>query len=296
MQNINNMQKDRINFIFFGTPNFSVEVLKTLEEKNFTPSAVVTSPDKPKGRQLALSPSPVKEWAKMKGVQIFEPSTLKDPSIVTELKIFKPDLFVVASYGKIIPEDILSIPKFGTLNIHPSLLPRWRGASPIQAAILNDEKTGVTIMLLDKEMDHGPVLAQKVIQPTGGWPPYVDEFEIELAREGAQLLAETMFPWLKGTIEVKEQSHEEATYCGRIDKSNGLINLNNDPRENFLKIRAFRKNPGAYTFIKNKGGEDMRVKILEADLEEGNLRILKVIPEGRKEMSWDDFERGFLLH
>jgi methionyl-tRNA formyltransferase (EC 2.1.2.9) len=155
------MKKYRI--VFFGSPEFAIPSLEALYEKEEI-VAVITQPDKPKGRGLKPSPSPVKAWALSKGLKILEPTRLKDPQFIQILKDLSPDLIVVCAYGKIIPKEILEIPKFGCWNIHASLLPKYRGASPINWAILEGEKeTGITIMLMDEGLDTGPILLQKKI-------------------------------------------------------------------------------------------------------------------------------------
>ena len=158
-------------FVFFGTPEFAMIILEELELKGLLPLLVVTAPDKPKGRKLVVTPSEVKLWAQAHDIPVLTPEKLKNEEFVAELSKQEWDLFVVAAYGKIIPKNILEMPKRGVLNVHPSLLPKFRGSSPIESAILSDEKfTGVTIMQLDEEMDHGPVLAQRERICTI-WPP-----------------------------------------------------------------------------------------------------------------------------
>ena len=205
----------------------------------------------------------------------------------------------MASYGKIISSAILEIPKFNSINVHPSLLPFYRGASPIESAMLDDTKeTGVTIMLMDADMDHGPILNQEVVF-FENWPSKV-EVEKTLAVAGGKLLAETIPLVVDGSIDEQEQDHEMATFTSKISKEMGLLEFNTetqmvagDDYQNFLKIQALNPWPGTYFFIKRKD-TDLRVKITEASFEGDALQILKVIPAGKSEMSWDDFKKGFL--
>ena len=156
----------RHKFIFFGTPDFAAIILDKLIAADWIPAAVITQPDKPAGRRQILEQPPVKKLTEKLGLPAWQPDKLKgNGEIAEKIRATEPDLVVVAAYGKIIPTDILSIPKFGCLNVHPSLLPKYRGPSPIQSAILNgDAETGVTIMLVDEEMDHGPILARRELK------------------------------------------------------------------------------------------------------------------------------------
>ena len=155
------IQDSRIKFVFFGTPELSVEILEHLKENGFIPSLIVTNPDRPQGRKMILTPPPVKLWAQKNEIKFLQPEKL-DSVFNLQLATYNPQLFIVVAYGKILPKKVLEIPEKGTLNIHYSLLPKYRGASPIESAILNDDKdTGVSIMLMDERMDHGPVVAQQ---------------------------------------------------------------------------------------------------------------------------------------
>ncbi len=312
-----------VNFAFFGTPDFAVGVLEELEKKSMLPSLIVTAPDKPKGRGLVLTPSPVKVWAEERKIPVLQPESLSsnssnlsasrpypqaagpdaDPASKLLELLSRHDLFIVAAYGKLIPKNILDIPKYGALNVHPSLLPRLRGASPIESAILSEEKTGVTIIQMDGEMDHGPIIAQreKIIKDFRNNPPKATELEKNLAHFGGALLAEVIPEWLSGELRAVPQDHSQATYCKKITKDMGLIDLKEDALKNLRKIRAFDVWPGAYFFAdlpgKDEKGE-IRVKIVDAEIEkEGTaaaerLRILQVIPGGKKKMAYADFLRG----
>ncbi len=274
-------------FVFFGTSQFSVTVLDTLEKEGFLPSLMVTQPDRPKGRNLVLTPPPVKEWALSHNIPLLQPSAL-DSAFTYKLKTINYKLFIVASYGLIIPKEVLDLPEHGALNVHPSLLPKYRGATPIQSAILNGEtKTGVTIMLMDEKMDHGPVVRSEKLKVQSE-KVTTGELEKELAELGGKMLAEIIPRWVKGEIKAIPQNEAEATYTKKLKKEDGLVDLAEDPELNFRKIRAFQGNIGTY-FLAKKDGKDIRVKITKATLEKGKLVIEKVIPENRKESSYDLF-------
>ncbi len=279
---------------FFGTPQIAVWVLEELEKQGIVPALVVTNPDAPQGRKLILTPPSVKVWADARNISVFQPTTLRNEESVTTLAQGAFDLFIVAAYGKIIPQAILDIPKSGTLNVHPSLLPHLRGASPIRSAILGDiRETGVTIMCMDAELDHGPILAQEhaAIAPEA-WPLRGEVLDELLARKGGELLAHTIPLWLRGEITPEAQAHESATFCTKITKEMGEINLVHDPYQNLLKIRAFDGWPGTYFFVE-KQGREIRVKIVDAELNaDRSLTITRVVPEGKKEMSYEDFLRN----
>lgn len=267
--------------VFFGTSEFSVAVLEELYKKNIVPTLVVTAPDSKVGRGMVLTPPPAKIWAEEHNVDVIQNHT-DEMLLNTEW-----DLFIVASYGKILPKDLLDLPNKGVLNVHPSMLPKYRGASPIVSAILEDEKeTGVSIMLLDEKMDHGPILAQARVE-VDNWPPRADVLEEILVKEGGELLAEAIPLWMKGEITPEEQDHDNATFSKKITKEDGLINLEDDDYKNYLKIQALFGWPGTYFFKSDK-----RVKITDADFVDYKLVINKVIPEGKKEMKYEDFLRG----
>ena len=208
-------------------------------------------------------------------------------------KELKPDFIIVASYGKIIPKEILEIPKYGCLNIHPSLLPKYRGPSPIQTTILNgDKKTGVTIILMDKKIDHGPIIAQQEWEMPINKIRY-KELNKELAELGVKLLIETIPKWIKGKIETKTQDESKATYTKILKREDGKINWSKPGREIERQIRAFNPWPGAFTFIKHKD-KTLRIKVLEADISKENKLIIKKLqPEGKKAMTFEEFKRGY---
>jgi methionyl-tRNA formyltransferase len=277
-------------FIFWGTDEFSVKILETLTKRELEPALIVTVPDKPQGRKNIIVPSPVKVWAQTKGIDILQPPSLRNPDFAEQLKAKGAAFFLVASYGKIIPTDILAIPPKGTLNIHPSLLPKYRGPSPLETAILNGEtETGVTIMLVDEEMDHGPILANQKISLR-------DQYNFERLRNetaviGANLFADILPDYLAGSLESKVQEHPAATYTKKFTREDGQLNLSATPTENYRKILALNPWPGAY-FIDQHNNRQIKVKVKKAKLENGELIFERVIPEGRKEVSWADYLRG----
>lgn len=284
-------------FAFFGTSDFSVKVLGILIENGYTPNLVVTVPDKPQGRKMILTPSPIKVFTQKNNLKIDQPKTLSD----YKLPVDDCQFFLVASYGKIIPKSILDIPKFGTLNIHPSLLPKFRGSSPIQSFILSgEEKTGVTIMLMDEQVDHGPILAQKnledSLQNKNEFFKLLNAKQLEqkLAELGGQMLIDVIPKWINGEIRPLEQDHSQATFTKKITKEDGLVDLERDnPETIYRKFLAFHPWPGIYYFAE-KNGKKIRVIITDMELSEtGELKIKKVKPEGRNEMDYNDFLKGF---
>lgn len=277
-------------FAYFGSSKVSIYVLDELGKAGFVPDIIVTTPDKPQGRGMKMTMNVVKAWAVEKGVKVYDPAKL-DPQFAETLRQEACDLFIVASYGKIMPAVFVNMPPKKTLNVHPSILPRYRGAAPLPTSILEDaKKTGVTIMRMDEEMDHGPILAIKEVE-IREWPIY-EEFEEMMAREGGRLLASILPDWLAGRIEEKEQDHSKATYTKKIRKEDALIDLRADPYGNFRKIQAYHEWPTAY-FLAEKNGKELRVKITSARFESGRLIIEKVIPEGKNEMGYADFLSGY---
>lgn len=290
-----NKNISKLNIAFFGSPQFAVDVLNSLKENGIIPDLIITQSDKPAGRKLKLTPPEAKIWAEENNIPVFQPETLKKDGDEIQTIIDKGpwDIFIIVGYGKIISSAVLDIPKYGTLNVHPSLLPKLRGTSPIQSAILNEDETGVTIMLVDKKMDHGPILAQEKT-PIENWPPKTSELEKITAEVGGRMLADVIPRWVAGKIEPREQDHSAATFVKKITKQDGLIKLDDDPEKNFRKIQAFDIWPRTYFFTERNGpnkraSKEIRVVITAAELTDGKLIIKKVIPEGKKEMDYEVF-------
>ena len=249
-----------LNIIFMGTPEFGTIILEGLCKADFKPTLVITAPDKPVGREQILTPPPVKILAEKYKIPILQPEKIQD--VIAEIRATSPGLVAVAAYGQILPKEILEIPKFGCLNVHPSLLPRWRGASPIQYTILNgDKKTGVTIMLMDEKMDHGPILSQRVIKI--GENETAESLHNKLANLGGHLLLETIPKWQRGLIKPILQDESKVTYTKILTKENGKINWKKTAEVLEREIRAFSIWPGSYTFWEKKG-KSIRIKILKA--------------------------------
>jgi methionyl-tRNA formyltransferase len=280
------------NFVFFGTPDIAVTALEEMATFGYVPALVVCNPDAPVGRKHVMTPPPAKVWAVARGTPVLQPASLKNRNDLTPLTDIQFDFFVVLAYGKIMPEWLINLPRHGTINAHPSLLPKFRGASPIRSTLLYDlSACGVTIIQMDKDLDHGPILIQQAValyeQPIPGL-----ELDSILARISGCLLVDVMEKLPADTITPREQDHTAATFCGKITKD--MSELQIDPahlptgEEAFAlyrKICAFDGWPETF-FIHN----GKRIKIKSARLTEtGTLEILRVVPEGKKEMDWQQF-------
>jgi len=285
-------------FAYFGTGPLAESVLASLIRAGYTPTLLVTKPDAPQGRHMELTAPHIKVWAEMKGIEVFQPITLKDLSHDSPLHTQKYDLFIVASYGKIIPKSILDLPHQGVLNVHPSLLPLYRGPSPIESVLLDGHiTTGVSIMKLDEEMDHGPILVQSAFMIS----PYANAgtLEVECGQLGGELLAQVIPVYMDGSLTPKEQDHTKATQCKKITKDLGLVHLDDDIEEVRRKFRALTPWPSLYFFISH-GGKEMRVKVNELDMtslhpsKQVRDYLIAVTPEGKKQMDYESFKRGYL--
>lgn len=267
----------KVKSIFWGTPDISVYFLEKLKILGFNFDLIITNPDKPSGRKKKITPPAVKIWAEKNKINFLQPEKINENFIIN-LKKKEWDFFFVLAYGKILPKEILKIPKLGVLNLHPSLLPKYRGPSPIMSAILDDQKkTGISIMKLDKEMDHGPILVQKKV--------LIEEWEknnlIEkkFAEIGAEKFYEILKDFLDEKIEAKNQNHDEATFCKKYQKSDMELEFpfsKNNMRKNFLKYCAFSK---PFYFDENK----KRNIVSSAEWKNNSFLIKKIIPEGKKE-------------
>ncbi len=288
-----------ISYAFFGTGALAESVLASLVRNGYPPALVVTKPDAPQGRHMTLTPPHIKVWAELQGIPVYQPESLRELPDTSPLHTQQFDVFIVASYGKIIPEKLLAIPKHGTLNVHPSLLPLYRGASPIESVLLDGHMTtGVTIMKLDEEVDHGPILIQNAFMIDAN--ATAGTLEVACGQLGGDLLSNVLESYIAKNLIPKEQDHTKATYCKKIEKSMGEISLTESADVVRRKFRAFTPWPSLYFFYPHHG-TTIRVKITGVDLTSYTLGdatvqdiILTVIPEGKKEISWEDFKRGYM--
>ena len=275
-------------YVFFGTPRFAEIVLGELIDADMAPIALVCNPDRPLGRKKIVTPPPTKTLltGRKPSILIFQPEKLDD-SFVKKLRSLQPDFFVVAAYAKIIPGTVLAIPRLGTLGTHPSLLPAYRGASPIQSVILAGEsKTGSTIYQMDEKMDHGPIFAQEDVPLNALDTDYLS-LEKQLAELSARLLIKTIPILLNNTTAPRAQDESRATFTKKFTTENGFIEYseldaavsgNSDKAELILRtIHAFNPEPGAWTLRDGK-----RIKLLEACLDNNALKLLKIQEEGQR--------------
>ncbi len=275
-------------FMYFGTPYVARDTLALLVERGFVPEVVVSSPDAPKGRGLTLAPSETKEWALAHGLAVLTPTKLT-PEVIDELKTYGCDYAVVVAYGKILPQALIDAFPKGILNIHYSLLQKYRGASPVEAALLNDEfTTGVSIQQMVYKLDAGDVLAQRevVIEPN----ETTRELRPRLVVLGAELLADTLPAFIEGKLVATPQDESVATFSKKIEKSEGELDLAGDAQMNWNKYRAYAESPGTYFFLE-RGAKRIRVKIVTATFSDRVFTPDRIVPEGKKEMAYTDFVR-----
>lgn len=292
--------------VFIGTSDFGIPTLEYLKQ-NHDLLFVVTPPDKPAGRKKVLTASPVKMWAQLLGIKVLQPIKIEDE--FETLKNSGADVFIVGAFGQIIPQVVLDIPTKGSLNLHTSLLPKYRGASPIQNAIMNDDKeTGISVIVMDEKMDHGPILAQAStkIEDFDTYP----KLHAKLAVLAGKLLSETLPQWLDGKIQPQEQNHEQATFVKLIKRDDARIDWTQPARKIVQKVKALNPEPGTWTTLENKS-----VKILEVEeVQDGRVELagqifadgkncivkcgdycVKLIllqPEGKNPISGSDFING----
>jgi len=244
--------------VFMGSPEFAIPPLEHLILNQFQVVAVYTQPDKPAGRGRSVVSPPLKRTAVAWELLVVQPVSLKEPEAVAQLAGFHPDVIVVAAFGQILPRSVLDIPRYGCINIHPSLLPKFRGASPVAAAILaGDEFTGVSIMLMDKGLDNGPILARAQIAISG--QDTTGSLTARLSLIGAQLLQDVLVRWLRGELTPQPQNEAEATYSGSISKEEGEIDWHLSAIDIWRHVRAFQPWPGCYTRWQGR-----QFKIIEA--------------------------------
>lgn len=306
------MKKD-LNMVFMGTPDLAATVLRALLEDGYAVSAVVTQPDKPKGRGKAMACSPVKEIALEKGIPVLQPEKAKDAGFIEELSQLKPDIIVVAAYGKILPKAILDLPKYGCINVHTSLLPDYKGAAPIQWAVLNGEKeTGVTIMYMDEGCDTGDIIsAERILiadDETGGG------LHDKLAVLGGELLVRTLPSVLDGSCSRTPQEKGAGRYVSIIDKSLGNLDFSRPAIELERYIRGLDPWPCAFTKLEGKilklwkayvipectgeqpgtvlAGDKKALRIATGD---GILAVTELQPEGKRRMKTEEYLNGYTI-
>jgi len=270
-------------FIYFGTPYVARDTLEILIARGYTPSLVVTSPDARRGRGMQLTPSETKECALAHNIPVITPEKLT-PDVIAEITSVHADYAIVVAYGKILPEALIQSFPLGVLNIHYSLLPKYRGASPVEAALLrNESMTGVAVQKMVYELDAGDLIAleEVTILPS----ETTRELRPRLVQIGAELLADILPQYLEGDLTPVAQDHAQATHSGKIKKEEGLLTLPGNDQENWNKYRAYAESPGTYFFM-HKDGKDTRVKIVTASFENGAFTPLRVVPEGKKETDY----------
>lgn len=303
-----------------GTADFGAPCLEALVvSREHQVVGVVTQPDRPAGRRQELTPPPIKTLALKHGLPVFQPEKMRRPEAVTQLRELAPELIVVVAYGQILPKDVLGLPRLGCVNVHGSLLPRWRGASPIQAALLaGDEVTGVTTMLLDEGMDTGPMLLRERVQI--GPDDNAATLHDKLSALGGELLLKTVAALAAGALQPTPQPGEGATYAPKIKKEDGLVNWAQPARQIRNRLRAFTPWPGLFTFLPTEAGpRTLKIWSAEAAADptasgaaggtvtaadkhgivvatgEGTLVVRELQIEGGRRMSADEFLRGHRL-
>jgi methionyl-tRNA formyltransferase len=276
----------KLSIAFWGTPGLTITILDELETAGFTPSVIITGPDRPQGRGLVMTPPEPKLWAEKRNIPVLQPEKIT-PEFIEELRKQAIDLSVVVAYGKILPEAAITLPKHGTLNVHYSLLPRWRGATPVESAILaGDTETGVCIQHMVYTLDAGDIHNQERV--TIGEHETAPALRQRLNILGAKLLVQTITAIENGSVSLTQQDESSVIKCGKITKEDGLIDPSGNPIENDRKFRAYYGWPGVY-FFTEKDGKKIRIKVTDALLANGTWKILKVIPEGKKEIDYTQF-------
>lgn len=244
--------------LFAGTPEFALASLQALTSAGIVPLAVLTQPDRPAGRGKRLTASPVKQFALERGIEVLQPATLKDAEAVAQIAAFEPDALVVAAYGLILPQSVLDIPARACLNVHASLLPRWRGAAPIQAAILaGDAETGISLMAMTAGLDCGPVYIREALAIGG--EETAGELHDRLADLGGRLLVRHFDAILRGSLEAVEQDDSLATYAGKIARQDARLDWRRPAAELHRQVRAFNPVPGAFFVL-----DDLAIKCWRA--------------------------------
>lgn len=278
------MQKENKNFIFFGTPDVAKKTLEILKENGYMPSCIVTSPDAPAGRGMIQTATPVSIWAEENFIDCIKPTAIDDEFINT-ISEYNADLFIVVAYGKILPEQLIKLPKLETINIHYSLLPKYRGASPVEQALLNgDEVTGVSIQQMALKMDAGDIISE--LEVPIDITDTKSTLREKLINRGGELLVSILPDIFNKKIILTKQDDTLTTRCKKIKKEDGLIDINGNDRENYNKYRAYENWPSVFFMKDNK-----RIKITKAVFSDKKFVIIKVIPEGKKEVDYNIFNK-----
>jgi methionyl-tRNA formyltransferase len=306
--------KNKPKIIFFGTPEFAAVILKSLLDRDYNIAAVFTQPDKKVGRKQETRYSPVKNLALENGIEIFQPQSLRDTNLAEEVRKINPDLFVVAAYGKILPKEILETPKFGAVNVHGSLLPKYRGASPVQCAILDGKKeTGSTLMRMNEKMDEGDILVQEKVEI--GEKDTAETLMKKLSELGAKMTMKLIPDFVGEKIQPTKQASANATYCKPVKREDGKIDWNNTAEEIYRKWRAYFPWPGIFSDLQIKN-QSKRLKLSQIEIvpdaetsekpgkivkykqeiavqtKKGLVVLKKIQLEGKKEIDVNDFVRG----
>ena len=299
-----------MNIVFMGTPAFAVPSLRMLINEGHHVVAVVTQPDRPQGRKKILMPTPVKEVALEYGIPVLQPQRMRSPEAVEELASYKPDLIVTAAYGQILPKSVLDMPMLGCVNVHGSLLPKYRGGAPIQRAIINGEsKTGITLMYMAEGLDTGDMIAQAELQ-IGEEDTSGTIFE-KLSVVGAELLQEQLPRLMAGPVQATPQQEEEATYSPNLKREDEKLDFARSSRELYNQIRGLVPFSGAFALWKDEVFKvwaaridssssdalpgtvlDLTAEGIKVKTGDGALLLTKVQPSGKKAMEADEFIRG----
>jgi methionyl-tRNA formyltransferase len=264
-------------FIFMGTPDVAAETLQVLFDNGYVPMLIVTGPDRASGRGMKIIQSDVKIWADAHNIETIQPEKIT-PEVIEKIELLQPELSIVVAYGKILPEKLISLPKYGTLNIHYSLLPRWRGATPVESVILHsDTITGVTIQSMVHKLDAGDVMtkSETLVDPHETTP----ELRARLSILGSDLLVKTLDNLESNLANKTVQDETLATHCGKMKKEDGHVMRDDNPNELYRKWRAYQPWPGIYYFDEN----GKRIKITEMKMVNNTPKITKIIPEGERE-------------
>lgn len=310
--NTQDRAKEKINFVFWGTPDVASDTLNILKQNGYIPSLIITSPDAKRGRGLHMEASPVAIFAEKNNIPCIKPEKLgelenifttssqdgeprkaifQQENMRESKNDFQFDLFIVVAYGKIMPEKLINMPKLGSINIHYSLLPKYRGASPVESAILNgDTETGVTIQKMAFKLDSGAIIVQEkvTILPDEKAP----KLRKRLIKLGGELLVRIIPEFTAGKIKPIPQNEKETTFCKKIKKEDGLIDLNGDAEKNYNKFRAYAVWPRTFFFRTGKRIIITDVDLIDNPLDEARGKqfiIKKVLPEGKKEIKYEEF-------